>query len=108
MDIKLHIIENMLYMSEVKANHIVILRNIFGANANILGDFLIFSFKNLDENIVVLLLILLLVEGKLFVSINSLILMSNITIPPIYPKAKPKPEDLPRFLFLEISFNKEL
>ena len=34
-------------------------------------------------------------KGKLSLSINNLILISNITIPPIYPKAKPKPEDLP-------------
>ena len=47
-------------------------------------------------------------KGKLLVSINNLILMSNIIIPPIYPKAKPKPEDLPRFLLVEISFSKEL
>ena len=39
-------------------------------------------------------------KGKLLVSINNLILMSNIIIPPIYPKAKPKPEDLPRFLLV--------
>jgi len=30
-------------------------------------------------------------------------LINNITIPPIYPKAKPKPEDLPKFLLVEIS-----
>jgi len=29
-------------------------------------------------------------------------------IPPIYPRAKPKPEDLPKFLSVEISFSKEL
>ena len=39
---------------------------------------------------------------------NNLILISNMTIPPIYPKAKPKPEDLPKFLSVEISFSKEL
>ena len=47
-------------------------------------------------------------NGKLSVSIKNLILIINIKIPPIYPRANPKPEDLPRFLFLEISFNKEL
>jgi len=26
----------------------------------------------------------------------------------MYPKAKPKPEDLPKFLLVEISFSKEL
>ena len=47
-------------------------------------------------------------KGKFSVSINNLILISNIIIPPIYPKAKPNPEDLPKFLFVEISFNREL
>ena len=47
-------------------------------------------------------------KGKLLVSIKSLILIISITIPPIYPKAKPKPDDLPKFLFVEIFFNKEL
>jgi len=47
-------------------------------------------------------------KGKLSLSINNLILISNITIPPMYPRAKPKPEDLPRFLLVEISFSKEL
>ena len=47
-------------------------------------------------------------KGRLSVSINYLILISNITIPPIYPRAKPKPEDLPKFLSVEISFSKEL
>ena len=46
-------------------------------------------------------------KGKLSLSINNLMLINNITIPPIYPKAKPKPEDFPKFLFVEISFNKE-
>ena len=41
-------------------------------------------------------------------SINNLILIINITIPPMYPKAKPNPEDLPKFLFVVISFNSEL
>ena len=36
-------------------------------------------------------------KGKLSVSINNLILISSIIIPPIYPKAKPKPDDLPKF-----------
>ena len=47
-------------------------------------------------------------KGKLSLSINNLMLINNITIPPIYPKAKPNPDDFPKFLFLEISFNKEL
>ena len=47
-------------------------------------------------------------KGKLSVSINNLMLISNIIIPPMYPKAKPKPEDLPKFLLVEISFNNEL
>ena len=37
---KAHIIENMLYMSEIKASHVVILKRIFGEKAMIFGDFL--------------------------------------------------------------------
>ena len=47
-------------------------------------------------------------KGKLLLSINYFILINNIIIPPIYPKAKPKPDDLPRFFSLVMSFNKEL
>ena len=47
-------------------------------------------------------------KGKLSLSINNLMLISKIIIPPMYPKAKPKPEDLPKFLSVEISFSKEL
>ena len=47
-------------------------------------------------------------KGKLLVSINNLILIINITIPPTYPRAKPKPDDLPKFLSVVISFSREL
>ena len=38
-----HIISNMLYMSEIKESHVIVLRQIFGQNANIYGDFLSLS-----------------------------------------------------------------
>ena len=47
-------------------------------------------------------------KGKLSVSKNNLILINNIIMPPIYQKAKPKPEDLPKFLLSDIFFNREL
>ena len=47
-------------------------------------------------------------KGKLSFSMNNLILINNIIIPPIYPRANPKPDDFPKFLLFEISFNKEL
>ena len=45
-------------------------------------------------------------KGKL--NSNNLILIINIKMPPIYPRSKPKPEDLPKFLSVEISFSREL
>ena len=51
---------------------------------------------------------LLIPKGKLLLSINNLILIINIIIPPIYPKAKPNPDDLPKFWSFEISFSSEL
>ena len=51
---KKHIIENMLYMAEIKPDHIEKLENIFGPNANIIsGDFLSFtsfSREKISEN----------------------------------------------------------
>ena len=35
-------------------------------------------------------------KGKLSLSINNLMLITNITIPPMQPKAKPNPDDLPK------------
>ena len=41
-----HIISEMLYMSEIKASHIMVLRQIFGHDANIYGDFLSLTVNN--------------------------------------------------------------
>ena len=93
-------------------------------NKNFFLTFFLFSFitknKNGEENIrnqtltskaMALIFwdsILVKPKGKLSLSINNLMLINNIIIPPIYPKAKPKPEDLPKFLSVEMSFSREL
>lgn len=41
-----HIIRDMLYMSEIKESHIIVLRQIFGDDANIYGDFLSLTKNN--------------------------------------------------------------
>ena len=41
-------------------------------------------------------------NGKVSLSIKIFIQTIKINIPPIYPKANPKPEDFPKFLELEI------